>query len=139
MAKRKAPQIPDALLDQLLSGTAASTAFDRGGLLDQIKKALAERALNAEMDHHLAGDGGAANSRNGYGRKSVVTDSGWIALGVPPGVPRDRQGSFGPLLITKYQRRFPDFGDKIISMYAQGMSTREIAGHLLDLYGVELW
>lgn len=134
MAKRKEPQIPDAILDQLLSGTAASTAFDSGGLLDQLKKALAERALNAEMDHHLAGEGGAANSRNGYGRKSVVTDSGRIALEVP----RDRQGSFDPLLIAKYQRRFPGFDDKIISMYARGMSTREIAGHLLDLYGIEV-
>ena len=134
MARRKEPQIPDAVLDQLLSGTAASTAFDRGGLLDQLKKALAERALNAEMDHHLAGDGGAGNSRNGYGRKSVVTDSGRIALEVP----RDRQGSFDPLLIAKYQRRFPGFDDKIISMYARGMSTREIAGHLLVLYGIEV-
>jgi len=134
MARRKEPQIPDAVLDQLLSGMAASTAFDRGGLLDQLKKALAERALNAEMDHHLAGDGGAGNSRNGYGRKSVVTDSGRIALEVP----RDRQGSFDPLLIAKYQRRFPGFDDKIISMYARGMSTREIAGHLLDLYGIEV-
>ncbi len=134
MARRKEPQIPDAILDQLLSGTAGSTAFDRGGLLDQLKKALAERALNAEMDHHLAGEGGAANSRNGYGRKSVVTDSGRIALEVP----RDRQGSFDPLLIAKYQRRFPGFDDKIISMYARGMSTREIAGHLLDLYGIEV-
>jgi putative transposase len=121
-------------MDQLLSGTEASTAFDRGGLLDQLKKALAERALNAEMDHHLAGEGGAANSRNGHGRKSVVTDSGRIALEVP----RDRQGSFDPLLIAKYQRRFPGFDDKIISMYARGMSTREIAGHLLDLYGIEV-
>jgi putative transposase len=134
MAKRKERQIPDAILDQLLSGTAASTAFDRGGLLDQFKKALAKRALNAEMDHHLAGEGGAANSRNGYGRKSVVTESGRIALEVP----RDRQGSFDPLLIAKYQRRFPGFDDKIISMYARGMSTREIAGHLLDLYGIEV-
>ena len=134
MARRKEPKIPDAVLDQLLSGTAASTAFDRGGLLDQLKKALAERALNAEMDHHLAGDGGAGNSRNGYGRKSVVTDGGRIALEVP----RDRQGSFDPLLIAKYQRRFPGFDDKIISMYARGMSTREIAGHLLDLYGIEV-
>ena len=134
MARRKEPQIPDAIMDQLLSGTEASTAFDRGGLLDQLKKALAERALNAEMDHHLAGEGGAANSRNGHGRKSVVTDSGRIALEVP----RDRQGSFDPLLIAKYQRRFPGFDDKIISMYARGMSTREIAGHLLDLYGIEV-
>jgi putative transposase len=136
MARRKAPQIADEVLDQLLSGTAASAAFDQGGLLDQLKKALAERALNAEMDHHLAGEAGAGagNSRNGYGRKSVVTDTGRMALEVP----RDRQGSFDPLLIAKYQRRFPGFDDKIISMYARGMSTREIAGHLLDLYGIEV-
>jgi putative transposase len=134
MARRKEPQIPDAILDQLLSGTAASAAFDQGGLLDQLKKALAERALNAEMDHHLAGEGGAGNSPNGYGRKSVVTDTGRMALEVP----RDRQASLDPLLIAKYQRRFPGFDDKIVSMYARGMSTREIAGHLLDLYGVEV-
>jgi len=109
MPRRKAPQIPDVMLDHLLSGTKASAAFEQGGLLDQLKKALAERALNAEMDHHLAGDGGAGNSRNGYGRKNVVTDSGRMALEVP----RDRQGSFEPLLIAKYQRRFPGFDDKL--------------------------
>jgi putative transposase len=134
MARRKAPAIPDEMLDQLLSGASASTAFDQGGLLDQLKKALAERALNAEMDHHLAGEGGTRNSRNGYGRKSVVTDTGRIALEVP----RDRQGSFDPQLIAKYQRRFPGFDEKIISMYARGMSTREIAGHLEELYGLEV-
>ena len=134
MARRKEPQIPDAILDQLLSGTAASAAFDQGGLLDRLKKALAERALNAEMDHHLAGDGGAGNSRNGYGRKSVLTDTGRMALEVP----RDRPASFDPQLIAKYQRRFPGFDDKIISMYARGMSTREIAGHLQELYGIEV-
>ena len=134
MARRKEPEIPDALLDHLLSGSDASAALDQGGLLDHLKKALAERALNAEMDHHLAGDGGAGNSRNGYGRKSVVTDTGRMALEIP----RDRQGSFDPLLIAKYQRRFPGFDDKIISMYARGMSTREIAGHLRDLYGIDV-
>ena len=120
MARRKAPHIPDAMLDQLLSGTKAAAAFDQGGLLDQLKKALAERALNAEMDHHLAGDGGTGNSRNGYGRKNVVTDTGRMALEVP----RDRQGSFEPLLIAKYQRRFPGFDDKIISMYARDEHAR---------------
>jgi len=134
MPRRKAPQIPDVMLDHLLSGTKASAAFEQGGLLDQLKKALTERALNAEMDHHLAADGTTGNTRNGYGRKNVVTDTGRMALEVP----RDRQGSFEPLLIAKYQRRFPGFDDKIISMYARGMSTREIAGHLLDLYGVEV-
>ena len=135
MARRTAPAIPDEMLDQLLSGASASTAFDRGGLLDQLKKALAERALNAEMDHHLGGEAGAGNSRNGYGRKTVLTDGGGrIALEVP----RDRQGSFDPQLIAKYQRRFPGFDEKIVSLYARGLSTREIAGHVLELCGSRL-
>jgi transposase-like protein len=83
MARRKEPRIPDAILDQLLAGADARSAFDQGGLLDELKKAFAERALNAEMDHHLAGEGGENNSRNGYGRKSVVTDSGKLALEIP--------------------------------------------------------
>lgn len=134
MARRKEPRIPDAILDQLLAGADARTAFEQGGLLDELKKALAERALNAEMDHHLAGEGGEGNSRNGYGRKSVVTDSGKLALEIP----RDRQASFDPQLIAKYQRRFPGFDDKVISMYARGMSAREIVGHLRELYGIEV-
>ena len=134
MARRKEPRIPDAILDQLLAGAEAKTAFDQGGLLDELKKALAERALNAEMDHHLASDGEAANSRNGYGQKTVVTDTGKLTLDVP----RDRQASFDPQLIGKYQRRFPGFDEKVISMYARGMSNREIVGHLRDLYGVEV-
>lgn len=74
MLRRKEPAIPDTILDQLLAGADARTAFDQGGLLDALKKALSERALNAEMDHHLAGEDGAGNSRNGYGRKTVMTD-----------------------------------------------------------------
>jgi putative transposase len=134
MPRRKEPKIPDAILDQLLAGADPKTAFDPNGLLDDLKKALAERALNAEMDHHLAGDGGISNSRNGYGRKNVITDTGRIELEVP----RDRQATFDPQLIAKYQRRFPGFDDKIISMYARGMSTREIVGHLRELYGIEV-
>jgi putative transposase len=134
MPRRKQPKIPDAILDQLLAGADPKTAFDPSGLLDDLKKALAERALNAEMDHHLAGDGGVSNSRNGYGRKNVITDTGKIELEVP----RDRQATFDPQLIAKYQRRFPGFDDKIISMYARGMSTREIVGHLRDLYGIDV-
>ncbi len=133
MPRRKEPRIPDAILDQLLAGADAKTAFDANGLLDELKKALAERALNAEMEHHLAADE-SGNSRNGYGRKTVVTDSGKIALEIP----RDRQSTFDPQLIAKYQRRFPGFDDKIISMYARGMSTREIVGHLRELYGLEV-
>src|SRR5690349_7479576 len=134
MPRRKEPRIPDAILDQLLAGADPKTAFDPNGLLDGLKKAFAERALNAEMDHHLAGDGGAGNSRDGYGRKSVITDTGQIELAVP----RDRQASFDPQLIAKYQRRFPGFDDKIVSMYARGMSTREIQGRLRELYGIEV-
>jgi len=134
MPRRKEPKIPDAILDQLLAGADAKTAFDPNGLLDELKKALAERALNAEMDHHLSGEGGAGNGRNGYGQKTVLTDTGKLELEVP----RDRQASFDPHLIAKYQRRFPGFDDKVISMYARGMSTREIAGHLRELYGIEV-
>ena len=134
MARRKDPSIPDALLDQLLAAADAKTAFDPGGLLGGLKKALAERALNAEMDYHLEGEGGVGNSRNGFGRKTVLTETGKLELEVP----RDRQASFDPQLIAKYQRRFSGFDDKIISMYARGMSTREIVSHLRDLYGVDV-
>jgi len=133
MPRRKEPRIPDAVLDQLLAGADAKTAFDPNGLIDDLKKALAERVLNAEMDHHLAGEE-PGNRRNGYGKKTVITDTGQIELEVP----RDRQARFDPQLIAKYQRRFPGFDDKIISMYARGMSTREIVGHLRDLYGIEV-
>src|SRR6476469_9624637 len=133
MARRKAPHIADELLDQLLSGTDAAAALQQGGLLDELKKALAERALNAEMDHHLAGED-AGNTRNGYGRKTVTTETGRIELAIP----RDRQATFDPQLIARYQRRFPGFAAKIVSMYARGMSTREIVAHLRELYGIEV-
>lgn len=133
MARRKSPRISDALLDELLAGADPKTAFDPSGLLDDLKKALAERALNAEMDHHL-GDGADGNSRNGYGRKTVLTGSGKMELEVP----RDRQATFDPQLIAKYQRRFPGFDDKIISMYARGMSTRDIQDHLREIYSIEV-
>jgi len=134
MARRKQPTIPDALLDQLLAGADPKSAFDPNGLLDSLKKALTERALNAEMDHHLSGDEEAGNGRNGYGRKTVLTETGKLELEIP----RDRRATFDPQLIAKYQRRFPGFDDKIVSMYARGMSVREIAGHLRELYGVEV-
>jgi putative transposase len=135
MARRKEPRIRDAVLDELLAGADPKTAFDAGGLLDSLKqalseRALSERALNAEMDHHLD-TGEAGNSRNGYGRKTVVTDSGKIE------VPRDRQSTFDPQLIARYRRRFPGVGDKVISIYARGMTTREIVGHLRELYGID--
>ena len=134
MSRREEPVIPADLLDQLLAGGDAAAALQQGGLLDSLKKALAERALNAEMDHHLGHEDQVGNNRNGYGRKTVVTDTGKIEIEVP----RDRAGNFDPQLIAKYQRRFPGFDDKIVSMYARGMSTREITGHLRELYGIDV-
>jgi putative transposase len=134
MARRKQPVIPDALLDQLLAGAEAKTAFDKDGLLDELKKALAERALNAEIDHHLDVGESDGNRRNGYGKKTVLTGTGKLALEIP----RDRLSTFDPQLIAKYQRRFPGFDDKIISMYARGMTIREIQGHLRELYGIDV-
>jgi putative transposase len=102
MARRKAPAIPDDLLDQLLAGGDAATALNSGELVNALEKALAERVLSAEMDYHLSDEAAVENSRNGYGRKSVLTGMGKIEIAVP----RDRAGSFDPQLIAKYQRRF---------------------------------
>jgi putative transposase len=136
MARRKAPIIPDALLDQLLAGRDPQAALGKDGLVDELKRALAERALNAEMDHHLGSEAaeGLANSRNGYGKKTLLTDSGKL----PIAVPRDRLSTFDPQLIAKYRRRLPGFDDKVISMYARGMTVREIQGHLAELYGIDV-
>jgi putative transposase len=136
MARRKAPVIPDELLDQLLAGRDPQSALGRDGLLDELKRALAERALNAEMDHHLDGEvaEGRSNSRNGYGRKTLLTETGKL----PIAVPRDRLSTFEPQLIAKYRRRLPGFDDKIVSMYARGMTVREIQGHLAELYGIDV-
>ena len=133
--------IKNEILDELLKDKDPKRIFSSEGLLGELKKALAERILNAEMDHHLAdspqdevseGDK-PGNRRNGYSKKTVLTENEAIDLAIP----RDRRGSFEPQLIAKYQRRFPGFDDKIISMYARGMSVREIQGHLRDLYGIE--
>src|SRR5919206_989202 len=136
MARRKPPVIADQVLDQLLAGSDPQSALTKGGLLDELKKALAEWALNAEMDHHLElGEAdGRPNSRNGYGRKTVLTNTSRIEIDVP----RDRLARFDPQLIAKYRRRLPGFDDKVVSMYARGMSVREIQGHLRELYGIEV-
>jgi putative transposase len=124
------------LLDQLLAGRDPKDVFNKDGLVDELKKALSERILNTELDEHLNGDDaeGNANHRNGYSKKSVLTGTSKMTLSVP----RDRAGTFDPKLIAKYQRRFPDFDDKIISMYARGMTVREIRGHLEELYGIDV-
>ena len=124
------------LLDQLLAGRDPKDVFNKDGLVDELKKALSERILNTELDEHLDGEGaeGKANHRNGYSKKSVLTGTSKMTLSMP----RDRAGTFDPKLIAKYQRRFPDFDDKIISMYARGMTVREIRGHLEELYGIDV-
>jgi len=130
MAKRKEGAISAELLDQLLAGRDASTAFESDGLMGDLKEALAERMLNAEMDDHLANQSQEAtgNHRNGTRQKTVMTGDGQVVLDIP----RDRHGAFDPALIPKYRRRFPGFDDK------RGMSTRDIQTHVGELYGVEI-
>lgn len=110
------------------------------GIFKQLKKALLERALNAELDDHLGYEKGdvkgrnTGNSRNGHGSKRVKGSDGEVAIDVP----RDRDASFEPKIIKKGQRRFNGFDEKIISMYARGMPVREIQGHLHEIYGVDV-
>ena len=136
MAKNNTEGFSKELLDQLLAGRDPKTALDSGGLIGDLKKALAERMLNAEMDVHLANEAeaGIANHRNGASSKTVLTPEGTMELSIP----RDRHGRFDPALIAKYRRRFPGFDDKIIALYARGMSTRDIQAHVRELYGIEI-
>jgi putative transposase len=143
MPRQEPPAIPDELLDQLLSGSDPRAALAEGGLLDSLKKALAERVLNAGMDHHLADKAGTGNRRNGYGAKTVLTGTGALDLQVP----RDRLASFDPPLIAKYQHRFPGFDEKIVwpladlrsPIYARGRARAKIQGQLRELYGLEVY
>lgn len=124
------------LIDALLKDRDPQKVFDSDGLMGDLKKALAERILDAEMDHHLDQDAeqSAGNHRNGHSRKTVLTDSGSMPLAIP----RDRQGHFEPQLIEKYRRRFSGFDEKIIALYARGMTTRDIQAHVRELYGIEI-
>lgn len=128
--------IDKEVLDQLLAGRDPQDLFSKDGLLDELKKALSERMLTAELDEHLENESaqGSDNRRNGSSRKTMLTGTSKVMLDIP----RDRAGTFDPKLIAKYQRRFPDFDDKIISMYARGMTVREIRGHLEELYGIDV-
>jgi len=133
--------ITPELLDQLLSNySKPEDLTGENGLFKQLKKALIERALGAELTAHLGyekgdpGGRGTGNSRNGTSSKTLLTEDGEIEIGVP----RDRAGSFEPQLIAKGQTRFDGFDDKILSLYARGMTVREIQGHLAELYGAEV-
>jgi len=126
------------LLDELLKGN--KTPAEINALFKGLKKAIFERALGAELTHHLGYAKGQAkpetqdNHRNGTTPKTVITDDGAL----PIEVPRDRAGTFEPQIIAKGERRFSGFDTKIISMYARGMSVREIQGHLEEMYGLNV-
>jgi len=129
------------LIDQLLVDyKKPEDIIGENGLLKQLTKAVLERALEAEMSEHVGYEkhspvgNNSGNSRNGVTRKTLKGDFGEIALATP----RDRNGSYEPRIISKGQTRFTGFDDKIISMYARGMSTREIQGHLEEIYGVDV-
>lgn len=136
------PPIKTELLDELLSGVSSpEDLLGDGGVFRQLKKALMERALGAELTHHLGYEKGAApagrargNSRNGHTAKTVLTGDGAIDLAIP----RDRSGTFEPVLVPKGVTRLDGFDDKIISLYARGLSVREIQAHLKELYGTEV-
>src|SRR6266550_36373 len=129
------------LIDKLLADYKnPEDIIGENGLLKQLTKALLERAMQSEMTEHLgyekhdpAGHN-SGNSRNGATIKTLKGDFGEMPLETP----RDRNGSYEPKIIGKGQTRFTGFDDKIISMYARGMSTREIQGHLEEIYQVEV-
>lgn len=115
--------------------------FGPEGLFQEVKKALVEQLLEAEMEDHLgydkgekADEGRRSNSRNGYTEKTVKTESGPMTVSVP----RDRDGSFSPKVIPKNVRRLSGFDEKVLALYARGMTTREIQGHLQEIYGTEI-
>ena len=133
--------IRDEVLKELLAGyKKPEDLLGSEGLLKQLTAALVSKALSAEMTEHLGYEKnevagrGSGNSRNGTSEKTLKTDSGEM----PIEVPRDRNGSFEPQLVKKHQTHFDGFDEKIISMYARGMTVREIQGHLQELYGVEV-
>ncbi len=139
MTRRDKPEsrISDELIDELLAGQKHGVhLLGNDGLIGALKKRLAERMLETEMDVHLdeAEQQDAGNHRNGRSSKTVTLDDDRVVLDIP----RDRHGQFDPALIPKYARRFPGFDDKIIALYARGMSTRDIRAHIQELYGIDV-
>src|ERR687887_2204752 len=134
-------RISDEVIDELLAGAKTEEEIvGPGGLLAQLTKRLVERAMEAELTDHLgyehgqAPPGGAGNTRNGTTPKTLATEHGKVGIDAP----RDRQGTFEPKIVRKRQRRFQGFDDKILALYARGMSTRDIKAHLAEIYGVDV-
>ncbi|WP_410482433.1 IS256 family transposase [Ralstonia flatus] len=137
-ARGPLPELPKELLDGLVNGPM--TPGEVQDLMLAFNKALIERAIGAEMNLHLGYQQGQPkppgqdNERNGASGKTVITDRGPVRVEVP----RDRDGSFEPILIPKHERRFTGFDERIIAMYARGMSVREIQAFLAESYGTEV-
>jgi len=136
--KAALPQLTAEMLEELIPGPVTKEQFE--DIFQNFKKAFIERALNAEMRHHLGYGAGQAkpegmsNHRNGSSTKTVITDTGPVRIEVP----RERQGTFEPQLIGKHERRFTGFDDKIIALYARGMTVREIQGFMAEMYAIEV-
>ena len=134
--------ITQDLIDELMKEYHGPEDLNgENGILKQLTKALVERAMGAELSGHLgyekngeAAEKAGENRRNGHSGKTVRSDQGPIEIDVP----RDRDGSFEPQIIGKHQREFAGFSDKILSMYARGMTNREIAEHLKEIYATEV-
>lgn len=131
--------VPSEILDQFVrQGPISHEELDAA--VRRFKKAIIERALGGELTHHLGYPPGGTkpeetiNHRNGSGGKTVLTDDGPLAIEVP----RDREGTFEPRFIAKHERRFTGFDDKIVALYARGMTVREIQGFLAEMYAVEV-
>lgn len=144
-ANKSREKILTGVADELLAeyGRTPEAVFGGGGILKELTRAIVERALAGELTYHLGyekgerrrGEGGVEeNCRNGSSRKKVKTGEGEMEIAVP----RDRKGSFEPMMVQKGQRRFEGFDQRIIAMYARGMTVREIQGFLLDQYQVEV-
>lgn len=134
-------EIKPELIDELLKGyQKPEDLIGENGLLKQLTKAVLERALNAELTHHLgyekhdSAGHNSGNSRNGTSAKTVRGEFGELVVETP----RDRNSTFEPQILSKHQTRFEGFDDKILSLYARGMTTREIQAHLKEIYGVEV-
>ena len=133
--------LPDSVIDELLAGARSEEEITgRGGLLSQLTKRMVERAMEVELTDHLGYEthveppGGAGNTRNGSTPKRLIIEHGEVQVNTP----RDRDGSFEPQIVRKRQRRFEGFDDKILALYARGMSTRDISAHLEEIYGVQV-
>ncbi len=138
--KKEKDQI-DLLLDQIdFKGLTQEDVLGKDGLVKTLTAKILNRAMDAGLEHHLgypkhSSDGNnSGNNRNGHTGKTILTENQSIDIDVP----RDRKGSFKPVIIPKYEKRVPLFNDQIISLYANGMTVRDIKSHLEKIYGIEV-